>query len=71
MTKLIFKIQLPLQTNAPEPMALVYTITRANMAHIPITPELKALMRGRTKAYFQAEVVDGTLVIGREVNQTW
>ncbi len=47
----IFKIQLPLFTNADEAKALVYNERRSVMGEIPITPELKQL--------FPKEAIEG------------
>ncbi len=38
-----YKVQLPLSTNAPEPMALVYNRDRSRMGEIPITDEVRSL----------------------------
>ncbi|KKN65442.1 hypothetical protein LCGC14_0481620 [marine sediment metagenome] len=59
-----YKIQLPLETNAPIPMALVYNRDRNRMGEIPITKEIRDLFPpGVVKIFIEGSFnpKDGTL----------
>lgn len=48
----IFKVQLPLVTNEPEPMALVYNRNKSFYTNVPITDDLLLQMQGQFKLFF-------------------
>lgn len=68
---MIVKVQVPLATNTA-PQALVYNEDRTVELFIPISNGLKAIMRGRPKVYFYAEVRKKLLHINEEApRQEW
>lgn len=69
----VVKVQLPQSSNERDAPALVYDQTRAWMAHIPVTPELRKKMGDRPKAFFYAERQGkGSIVLGVEAPyQEW
>lgn len=75
--RMIVKVQLPVATNEEWPLALVYDKQRKIQEQIPVTPSLLDMLRGidgavRPKAFFEAALLDGTLVLGKEASwQTW
>ncbi len=52
----IFKIQLPLATNDPQPKALVYNADRSIESMWPITQDLLNVMAGEVKRFFYCTV---------------
>lgn len=63
----ILKIQLPISSNEPEPMALVYNKDRSFETFLRVTPALETLMDGQLKAYFRCEYDDTDITVLREV----
>lgn len=56
----------------PTGPALVYNQDRSFHCFTPMNPELAARMEGDPKAYFDVEMVEGTLEIGDRVrDQDW
>jgi len=53
---MIVKVQIPLASSEPEPMALVYNEDRSVEMRIPIDIGLEVWMEGRAKAFFEAEI---------------
>lgn len=56
MTKIV-KVQVPLSTNAPEPLALIYGAGRRNIQQVPVVElpsHVQAVMATRPKAFFLA-----------------
>lgn len=70
---MIVKIQLPLASNEPEPLVLIYDEKKAYVLQSAISPPLRAIMKGRPKAYFNAVIAGGgSLEILEEVpEQPW
>jgi hypothetical protein len=66
------KLQIPITTNDPEPMALLYAEPPSIDVYTAITKDVLRLLHGRGKAYFKARVSNGRIIIGREVeNPGW
>lgn len=59
----IFKIQLPLVTNAPVELALVYNEDRSFMGEIPITNDLRALFPPDTFKIFATGTINNKGVV--------
>ena len=51
MTRQIFKIQVPVRTNANPPLALIYNFNRTKMIQIPVTDELMKFMKDDYKKF--------------------
>lgn len=69
---MIFKVQIPIATNEPEPKALIYNKHRTIEGMIPVTPDLVKTMNGDYKAYFTGQFKKGTLTLGDRVeDQDW
>lgn len=71
---MIVKVQLPLSTNEPEPLALVYNENRKYDVFMRITPDLIKVMEGRPKAFFHAtyDKVANNTILGKEApHQPW
>lgn len=74
---MIVKVQLPVVTNEEWPLALVYDKQRKIQEQIPVTPSLLDMMCGtdgavRLKAFFEAVLLNGALVLGKEAPwQMW
>jgi hypothetical protein len=64
---MIVKVQLPLASSEETPLALIYDETKKFVTQVPVTDPLRAVMKGRAKAYFRAEIEKGSLVIESEV----
>lgn len=69
----IFKIQLPIATSAPVPLALVYNEDRSKHGQFEAGEDLIDLMDGRPKAFFFAKQrPTGEIEIDREAPwQKW
>jgi hypothetical protein len=69
----IVKVQLPLATNEPEPMALFYTEGKKFMILLPIDKHLLKKMKDDNKAFFYADITDSIKVTlhGRAPWQDW
>ena len=73
---MIIKVQIPIMTNEPEPLALAYNQDRSVFVMIPQEDLPPAVLQiaGRTgKGYFHAEISDDhKLMIGKEAPwQEW
>lgn len=69
---MIVKIQMPLESTLKNPPCLVYNQDRSVEFHWPIDPQLKCLLGGEPKKYFEARVVLGDLELIQEVEpQPW
>ncbi len=67
---MIVKIQRPLVSSEPDPMALVYNRDRSLEAHMPMTPDIEALFAdGSLKVYHRASLRGTELHIGRRVKE--
>lgn len=69
---MIVKVQLPLHTTEPEPLALVYNRERTLLVQVPVIGGLVDAMRGtdgrvRPKAFFEATVIHDSVNIEHEV----
>ncbi len=70
----IVKVQVPLATNADEPLALVYDENRTFDVYMRITDGLLEVMKGRPKAFFYAtyDKKNNNTIIGKEAKwQNW
>ena len=62
---MIVKIQRPLASSGPMPMALVYNSDRSFTAEMPMTSDIEALFKnGELKVYHHAVEKRGKLLIG-------
>lgn len=67
---MIVKIQRPIMSSEPEPMALVYNRDRSLYANMPMTPVIEALFAdGSLKVYHRAHLQGTELQIGRRVKE--
>ncbi len=57
----ILKVQVPVNIDSElkDGPALVYNFDKSFIENVPVTEDLLAAMKGRHKAYFEAEIVDG------------
>lgn len=62
---MIVKVQIPLATNAPTPMALIYNEDRSVEYQTPVTRDLRRKMKGQWKTFMHAELVDTILHLGK------
>lgn len=70
--KVIIKLQLPLMSTHDEPLALIYNKDRSVEEMLPVTDDVRKLMKGRYKAFFHAEIVNDKIVIDKEAKwQSW
>jgi hypothetical protein len=60
---MIVKVQLPLSSSEADPPALVYDQARTWQFYMEVTKELRARMKGRDKAFFNAERCGGKVVL--------
>lgn len=74
----IFKVQVPLMTNAPEPLALLYNKNRDVEFHLPVDENIQEMMAGSFKKFFhikgRVDVPKGICEIEfvkEASNQTW
>jgi hypothetical protein len=69
---MIVKIQQSKFTNAEKPQMLVYDKKRIYSFQDELTSEVKNLLKGRDKAYFEAKIMESRIVILDEVEaQDW
>ena len=66
-TRLIVKVQLPISSNVPDPLPLVYAKGHRAMKHQPIGTATLAALGRDLKGYFEAEWIDGRWLIGDRV----
>ena len=69
-----FKLQVPLNTNYDEPLALVYNKDRSEEYFIPIDDDIKSFMAGSFKKYLLGAYDGSTdhFIIDREIKaQNW
>lgn len=70
--RFVVKVQVPLVTNEPKPMALVYDEHRRIEQQFPITKALRRAMARAFKAYFWAHMQGTELHLdGRTGDQPW
>lgn len=66
------KVQVPLSTNDPMPMALVYNDDKTVLQHIKIDAALIKRMNGSYKQFFMATGAGASLVLGKKAPwQEW
>ncbi|MGI9250792.1 MAG: hypothetical protein ACR2PR_06305 [Pseudohongiellaceae bacterium] len=66
----ILKIQVPLDTNEPEPFALVYNEDKSIFAQVPMSEDvLSHFDDGEFKIYVSAKLVKDTIVIAGKLNE--
>lgn len=53
---MIVKVQVPLATNT-EPVAMIYDKRRSFVTTVPVTKDIKKIMRGQFKLFFHAKLV--------------
>lgn len=51
MTKTTVKVQIPIRTNVPTLMALIYDESRNNQGFLPVSMQLLSVMKGSSKKY--------------------
>ncbi len=69
---MIVKVQASLFTNAAKQQVLIYNKSRSIQWQGDIDPELKKLMKKRTKVFFHAHVKNRQIVIDLEADwQDW
>lgn len=71
---MIVKVQIPVVTNDPNAMALVYNEDRSFDVFMPITKDLKKAMGDNKKQYFHAEYDkknNNTILKGKAPWQSW
>lgn len=71
---LIVKVQVPIATNEPTAMAMVYNKSRDFQVFMEITPELMKAMDGRFKAFFKAhydQQNNNTILEAEAPQQNW
>lgn len=70
---MLCKVQIPIASNDPTPLALIYNRDRSFMTHVPICDELKKRMRGSLKEFFHAKKKpDGSVeLLERATWQNW
>ena len=71
--QIICKIQLPIMTNNPTPLALAYNRDRSVFVTFPVTPELEKRFGREMKKFFHYEQQrDGTLKVNEVATwQSW
>lgn len=68
----IYKVQMPIETNMTQPMALVYNEMRSVDVTMPVTDSLLRFMAGSVKKFIRGRIEDGNIVIDSEVPwQDW
>lgn len=68
---MIVKVQVSLRSS-DGPQMLIYNEARDVQWEGPLTPDVKKLMHGRDKAYFEAKLIDTLINIRFEVEaQPW
>jgi len=55
--RIIVKVQTPVVTSEPHPMALVYNEDRSIFDQFPITAQLLKILKGELKSYWFADLV--------------
>lgn len=69
---MILKIQRPLSTNEPVPLALVYNKRRSVQAFIPFSLVAKQFRNGEAKFYFEGAIEgDDLRIVRRVAEQSW
>lgn len=70
--KMIVKVQVALESSMKNPPALVYNKDRSVVMELPVNDEIRLMMEGQPKRYFEAEVEgDSLLIIGDADPQPW
>jgi hypothetical protein len=65
---MIVKLQLPLVTTEPVPLALIYNEDRSYQVQVPVTAEIKRKMKGDVKAFFELHIGPGyEAILGKRV----
>jgi hypothetical protein len=62
----IVKLQIPLSSNTPNPGALVYNKDHSYLAEIPITKQIRRLLKDRLKIYVLATIKNGVITLSDE-----
>lgn len=65
----VFKVQVPLTTNDPQPKALIYNKDRSYEGLIPVTDEIRKMMDNEPKRFFWGHVEGDALTI--DANAPW
>jgi hypothetical protein len=69
---MIVKVQTPLASNEREPLAMIYNKDRSVEAFVPITADIKKLMKDTPKAFFHAKMNGDKIELLKEaVWQNW
>jgi hypothetical protein len=70
----IFKIQMPVSSDKPNPPALIYNEDKSIIGYVHITPDLEEAMDNRPKAFFYGKKImleDGAWAMGWEEEAPW
>ena len=62
----IVKLQLPIETNEPTPLALLYNWDRSITSQTPVTDQIRKLVPNGLKAYMYARIQGNSLELLRE-----
>jgi hypothetical protein len=63
---MIVKVQLPLD-DSPDAQMLIYSRNCTVYQFRPVTPDMRTALAATRRGYFQAETIDGFLVLGPRV----
>lgn len=66
-SRFIVKVQMPLASNADDPPALCTNEDKSFVSQLTVTDDLRAVMMHRAKAFFVAELYEGSVVLQDEV----
>lgn len=71
--KVIFKIQLPIETSLLEPIALIHNEDNSCKGMIPVTQDIKDVMEDSKKKFFYAHILPDGMVelLGPAPDQEW
>lgn len=69
---MIVKVQRPLSASEESPPALIYDKERTIEIFVDFTPELREVLKGKSKVYCEAEMSQGEIVLTKVINdQPW
>lgn len=69
---IVVKVQISIESTAPEALMLVYNKNRKVLYQAPATADVLIKMAGRLKAFFHAEIRNGIIILEEEVEwHTW
>lgn len=68
---MIVKVQIPLETNMPTPMVLIYNEDRSEEHQFPVSPEFIKAMKGKPKSFFHADRKNGHFLVHLNKPAEW